>query len=186
MELEELKKNWNIMEERLGNLEMEQRRELNKTVSSKVQQVRERLLRRIVLIIFLVPLLLLFINHHESYSFSPLTWVLMFFFVAIILARQLTWSILLKKIDCLTLTVREVCLAESRFRMSFKIGIAVSLLSAIPLLASMIWDMSRFGDRYMMMGVWTGLAVGSVIGLHKFRKSWRGIKELREAIADLQ
>lgn len=104
----------------------------------------------------------------------------------IILARQLTWSILLKKIDCLTLTVREVCLAESRFRMSFKIGIVVSLLSAIPLLASMIWDMSRFGDRYMMMGVWTGLAVGSVIGLRKFRQSWRGIKELRQAIADLQ
>ena len=29
MELEELKQNWNIMEERLGRLEMEQRQQLN-------------------------------------------------------------------------------------------------------------------------------------------------------------
>ena len=31
MELEELKQNWNIMEERLGRLEMEQHQQLNKT-----------------------------------------------------------------------------------------------------------------------------------------------------------
>ena len=47
MELEELKQNWNIMEERLGRLEMEQRQQLNNKVVSKVKQVQERMLREI-------------------------------------------------------------------------------------------------------------------------------------------
>ena len=42
MELEELKQNWNIMEERLGRLEMEQRQQLNNKVVSKVKQVQDR------------------------------------------------------------------------------------------------------------------------------------------------
>ena len=41
MELEELKQNWNIMEERLGRLEMEQRQQLNSKVVSKVKQVQD-------------------------------------------------------------------------------------------------------------------------------------------------
>lgn len=41
MELEELKQNWNIMEERLGRLEMDQRQpQLNNKVVSKVKKVR--------------------------------------------------------------------------------------------------------------------------------------------------
>ena len=48
--------------------------------------------------------------------------------------------------------------------MSFKVGIAVSVLCAVPLLASMIWDMSQMGDRYILIGAWTGLVVGTLIG----------------------
>ena len=82
--------------------------------------------------------------------------------------------LLLRKIDCLKMTVREACLAESRFRMSFKVGIAVSVLCAVPLLASMIWDMSQMGNRYMLIGVWTGLVVGLLIGIRVFLKHGAG------------
>lgn len=186
MELEDLKKNWNIMEDRLGKLEMEQRHLQTKMVETKVQQVRRRLLGRTSMLIVCLPILLWVIVRHQAYSFSLLTWVLMFLFVVLIIARQVMWWWLLKKIDCLTMTVREVCLMESRFRMAFKAGVAVGVVWAIPLLASMIWDMSEFGDRNMMTGVWTGLAVGGVVGTYKFLRAWRGVKELREAIADLQ
>ena len=84
------------------------------------------------------------------------------------------------------MTVRQVCLAESRFRMSFKVGIAVSVLCAGPLLASMIWDMCQMGDHYLLIGVWTGLVVGMLIGIRLFLKAWSGIKELKEVITDLQ
>lgn len=186
MELEDLKKNWNIMEDRLGKLEMEQRHLQTKTVETKVQQVRRRLLGRTSMLIVCLPILLWVIVRHQAYNFSVLTWVLMFLFVVLIIARQVMWWWLLKKIDCLTMTVREVCLVESRFHMAFKAGVAVGVVWAIPLLASMIWDMSRFGDRYMLIGVWTGLAVGLVVGTHKFLRAWRGVKELRKAISDLQ
>lgn len=186
MELEDLKKNWNIMEGRLDNLEMEQRHLQSKMVETKVQQVRHRLLRRTTMMIVCLPILLWIIVRHQDYNFSVLTWVLMFLFVVLIIARQLIWRSLLKKIDCLTMTVREVCLAESRFHMAFKVGVASGVMWAIPLLASMIWDMSRFGDRYMLVGVWTGLAVGLVVGIYKFLQAWHGVKELRKAIADLQ
>lgn len=186
MELEDLKKNWNIMEERLGKLEMEQRRQLSKTIESKVQQVRKRVLRRFATMVICLPLLLWLIVSHQDYNFSLLTWILLFLFIAVILARQLTWSLLLKKIDCLTMTVHEICLAESRFRMAFKVGIAVSVLCGIPLLASMIWDMSKFGDRYILIGAWAGLVVGAAFGFRLFLKAWQGVKELREVIADLE
>lgn len=92
---------------------------------------------------------------------------------------------LLDKIDCNRMAVREVCLAEARFRLSFKVGIGISVLLAIPMLTGMLWDMNRFGDPYLMAGVWTGLAVGLMLGLRLFFKAWRGVKELREAIDDL-
>lgn len=186
MELEELKQNWNIMEERLGRLEMEQRQRQNKTVNSKLQQVRERLLKRFMMLVIVLPALLWVMGRHDHYSFSLLTWVLLFVFVAVIIARQFTWWLLLKRIDCLKLTVREVCLAESRFHMSFKVGIAVSVLCGVPLLVSMLWDMSEFGDPYVMIGAWTGLVIGLLAGLRLFLRAWRGVKELREAITDLQ
>ena len=57
MELEELKQNWNIMEERLGRLEMEQRQQLNNKVVSKVKQVQDRVLRRFTVLILCLPLM---------------------------------------------------------------------------------------------------------------------------------
>lgn len=186
MELEELKQNWNIMEEKLGRLEMEQRQLLNKTVNSKVKQVQDRVLRRFTIVVICLPFFCWYIIHKQMCDFSLSTWILLFLFVAVIIARQFTWMLLLRKIDCLKMTVREVCLAESRFRMSFKVGIAVSVLCAVPLLASMIWDMAEFGNRSILIGAWTGLVVGLLIGLRLFFKAWSGIKELREAISDLQ
>jgi len=186
MELEDLKKDWTDMEERLGKLEMEHRELMNKTIVSKVEQVRERVLRRFLIVVFCLPFLCWFMVRHQAFNFSLLTWILMFVFVAVITARQITWWWLLKSIDCLKMTVRDVCLTENRFRMSFKIGIAVSVVCAIPLLASMMWDMSKAGDQYVLIGMWTGLFVGLLIGIRLFFRAWRGVKELREAIADLK
>ena len=183
---EELKQNWNIMEERLGRLEMDQRQQLNNKVVSKVKKVQDRVLRRFTIVVLCLPFFSWHIVHNQMCDFSMLTWILLFLFVAVILARQLTWMLLLRKIDCLKMTVREVCLAESRFRMSFKVGIAVSVLCAVPLLVSMIWDMSQMGDHYLLIGVWTGLVVGMLIGIRLFLKAWSGIKELKEVITDLQ
>ena len=163
MELEELKQNWNIMEERLGRLEMEQRQQQNSKVVSKVKQVQDRVLRRFTVLVLCLPLMSWFLVRNQVYDFSVLTWILLFLFVVVILARQLTWMLLLRKIDCLKMTVREVCLAESRFRMSFKVG-----------------------DRYILIGAWTGLVIGLLIGIRLFLKAWSGIKELKEAITDLQ
>ena len=60
MELEELKQNWNIMEERLGRLEMEQRQQLNSKVVSKVKQVQDRVLRRFTVLVLCLPLMCCF------------------------------------------------------------------------------------------------------------------------------
>lgn len=185
MELEEMKKNWNAMEERLGKLEMDTRELLNKTVDNKVKQMRQRLFFRLTFIVFFLPFFLWALVRHADYDFSVLTWTFMSLFVVVVALRQFAWMWLLSRIDCLKMSVREVCLAESRFRMAFKIGIAVSVLCGIPLLASMIWDMSSFGDRYILIGAWTGLCIGLLLGLRLFFKAWRGVKELREAIMDL-
>ena len=55
MELEELKQNWNIMEERLGRLEMDQRQQLNNKVVSKVKKVQDRVLRRFTIVVICLP-----------------------------------------------------------------------------------------------------------------------------------
>lgn len=186
MELEDLKKNWNVMEERLGRLEIENRKLLHKAVKSKVEQMRQKLLLRLTFIVFLMPMLLWQITRQDEFEFSPLTWGLVGVFLLVILIRQCTWAYLLNRIDCGRMAVREVCLAEARFRQSFKLGIAVSVLLAIPMLVSMIGDMIRFGNPYIVYGAWTGLVVGLILGLRLFFRAWNGVKELREAIADLE
>lgn len=185
MELEELKKNWNMMEERLERLEMENRKLLHKAVKNKVEQMRQKLLLRLTFIVFLLPMLLWQLARQEEFKFSPLTWGLMGVFLVTILIRQCTWAYLLNKIDC-GMPVREVCLAEVRFRQSFKVGIAVSVLLAIPMLASMIGDMISFGNPYIVCGAWTGFVVGLILGLRLFFRAWNGVKELREAIEELE
>ena len=62
MELEELKQNWNIMEERLGRLEMDQRQQLNNKVVSKVKKVQDRVLRRFTIVVLCLP----FFSWHRS------------------------------------------------------------------------------------------------------------------------
>ncbi|MDE6347387.1 MAG: hypothetical protein K2L60_01650 [Bacteroides sp.] len=186
MELENLKKNWNIMEERLGRLEIENRKLLHRAVDSKVKQMRQRLLLRLTFIVFLLPMLLWQITRQNEFEFSPLTWGLVSLFLVTILIRQCTWAYLLNRIDCNRMAVREVCLAEARFRQSFKVGIGVSVLLAIPMLAGMLWDINHLGDPYILAGAWTGLAVGVILGLRLFFKAWNGVKELQEAIADLE
>lgn len=180
-----MKKDWNVMEERLGRLEIENRRLLHKAVDSKVNQMRQRLLLRLTFVVFLLPLFLWNTVRYSEYNFSIRTWVMVCLFVVIIAIRQFTWMYLLNKIDCNRMAVREACLAEARFRLSFKVGIAVSVLFAIPMLTGMMWDMSRFGNSYMLAGAWTGLVVGLMLGLRLFFKAWNGVKELREAIEDL-
>ena len=59
MELEELKQNWNIMEERLRRLEMDQRQQLNNKVVSKVKKVQDRVLRRFTIVVICLPFFLL-------------------------------------------------------------------------------------------------------------------------------
>lgn len=185
MELEDLKNNWAAMTERLDRLEIENRKQLHKAVDSKVRQMRQRLLLRLTFVVFLLPLFLWNIMRHAEYNFSIQTWVMVCLFVVAIGIRQFIWMYLLDKIDCNRMAVREVCLAEARFRLSFKVGIGISVLLAIPMLTGMLWDMNRFGDPYLMAGAWTGLAVGLMLGLRLFFKAWRGVKELREAIDDL-
>lgn len=186
MELQELKKNWNIMDERLSQLDMESCQLKTKTVDEKLKQMRNRLFLRVTFVVFFLPLSFSYLSHYAELQFSLLTWILLLIFVAIVISRQFTWMWLLKKIDCTRMTVREVFLAENRFRIAFKIGIGLSAVCAIPLLASMIWDMAGAGDRYLLVGAWTGLAVGLLIGIRMFLKAWRGVKELKEAVADLK
>lgn len=185
MELDELKKNWNVMEERLGQLEMELRQQQQKTVSSKLQRVRERIFRRFYTIAF-IPLLFWLSGQLGYCTFSQLTWILLFVFMAVIVARQFTWWLLLKRIDCLKMTVREIYLAESRFRMFFKLGVTVGVLCMIPVLVSMVRDLLELDDRSMLTGMWGGFVAGLVVGSRVFFKSWSRIQELRKAIADLQ
>ncbi|MCD8093774.1 MAG: hypothetical protein LUF01_13500 [Bacteroides sp.] len=186
MELEDLKKDWNEMEERLGRLEMETHQLKHKAVNSKVEQMRKRLLLRQTFFVLFLPWFFYQIVRNSEFDFSTLTWSLLGVFIVAILVRQLVWLLLLRKIDCLRQTVREVCLVENRFRLSFKVGIVGCLICAIPLLVSLIWDIAGMGDKYLLIGAWTGLAVGLLLGIRLFLKAWRGVKELREAIADLE
>ena len=185
MELEDLKKNCSEMEERLGRLEMENRQLQHKTVNSKVEQMKKRLLLRQTFFVLFLPWFFYQVVRNSGFDFSTLTWSLLGVFIVAILLRQLIWLLLLRKVNCMEQTVREVCLAESRFRISFKIGIAACMVCAIPLLISLIWDIAGMGDRYLLYGAWAGLVVGLLLGIRLFLKAWRGVKELREAIREI-
>ncbi|MBP3356149.1 MAG: hypothetical protein J6K95_03170 [Rikenellaceae bacterium] len=186
MELEEMKENWRFMEKRLEQLEMDNLRLVHENVRSKVEQLRRRLLLRLWFVVLLLPMVLYGMNRNLGLDFSPFTRWAMTVFVVFVAVRQLVFMTLLERIDPVTMTVREVVLAENRFRMSFKLGVMVGLGLAAGMLAGMIHDFYGMGDRMLVAGAWWGLGVGVIVGLRVFLKAWRSIGELRRAIADLR
>ncbi len=186
MELEEMKENWRFMEKRLAQLEMDNLRLVHENVRSKVEQLRRRLLLRLWFVVLLLPMVLYGMSRDSGLDFSLFTRWAMTVFVLFVAVRQLVFTTLLERIDPVTMTVREVVLAENRFRMSFKLGVMVGLGLAACLLAGMIHDFYGSGDRVLVESAWWGVGVGAVIGLRVFLRAWRSIGELRRAIADLR
>lgn len=186
MELEEMKKNWNMMEERLERIEVKNQQQLTAKIKSTLGNLKKNLLFKLTFVVLFIPFWLQLATLNSGMEFSTLTWVLMTWFVIFILIRQSYWYFLVKKIDCLQMSVREVCMVESRFQLAFKVGMLVSVASAVPLLTSLIYDIAGFGNLYMLYGAWTGLALGLVLGIRLFLKAWGSVKELRETIANLK
>ena len=188
MEQDELKMNWTMIEERLAHLEMNDRKLLKENVNSKLERMRRRLLVNpyIFLLLGITPFCLNTVVNEIGYDFSLLTYILFVTFTLGIVFRQFYFAWLLKRIDCVRMPVREICLAEHRFRLAFNVGIVASLVLAAFLMTSLIWDLSKMGDPHVMLGAWVGLVIGSIIGYFKFRKVYRSVQELQKSIADLE
>lgn len=187
MELEELKKNWELVEKRLERLERLESEHGSKvdydTMRSTVERLKRRVLRQ-SFILCLVPLNFWLLNCNQRGIVSIWTWAMVALFVCLVAAGLLHRWRLLERLECRNLSVRETCLVENRFRRSFKIGIMVNVPCALLVLACLGIDFAAVNE-YLLTGLLTGMLVGIPLGVVIFLRVWREVKELRRQVEAL-
>lgn len=186
MELEDLKKNWELVEKRLERLEQQQEQEQQHvayhSMQSTVKRLKQRLLRQSC-ILWLVPLNFWLVDRNYDGFLSLRTWVMLALFFGLVVGQLLHKWWLLERLDSLECSVREACVAANRFRRSFKVGVMVNVPYALLLLASLELDFASADDSlvsdYMQTGFLVGLLIGLPLGVVIFLRAWRDVKELR-------
>lgn len=186
MELEDLKKNWELVEKRLERLEQQQEQERQHvayhSMQSTVKRLKQRLQRQSC-ILWLVPLNFWLVDRNYDGLLSLRTWVMLALFFGLVVGQLLHKWLLLERLDSLECSVREACVTANRFRRSFKVGVMVNVPYALLLLASLELDFASAADSlvsgYMQAGFLVGLLIGLPLGVVIFLRAWRDVKELR-------
>lgn len=187
MELEDIKKNWAVMEKRLERLEMESNQRLHENVNNRLKRVRGLFLRPFgTAFLCFTPFIYLYADIRNEPGFSLLTWCLLLFSIASSLFWEIYWVRQLNKIDCMSMTVHEICLSASRFQLSFVEGMRFGAIIGLLSVSSIIWDSLHMNDSFFIVIVLVGGIVGLVIGIFNARKMNKSINELQKSIADLQ
>lgn len=187
MEMEELKKNWKLVEKRLERLELEHENVDYNAMRSTVERLRQRTLRQLA-ILCPVPLNLWLVSQNYSGLFSAWTWAMTALFIGIGAAKLLyRWR--LERLDDQRLSVREACITANRFRQLFKAGTMLGIACALPLLGSIWLDFASAGDtqvsKYLQEGFLAGVLIGLPLGVRIFLRAWREIKELYNQVKRL-
>lgn len=198
MELEDLKKNWELVEKRLERLEQQQEQEQQHRGRRQpdydaMQDTVKRMKRRIgwqSSILCLVPLnFWLASQNYTGGLFSTWTWAIITLFIGVGAAKLIYRWRLLERLDSQHLPVREACIAANRFRQSFKTGTMFGIACALPLLVSIWLDFSSAGDaqvsKYLQEGFLAGLLIGIPLGVRVFLRAWREVKELQRQVEEL-
>lgn len=192
MELEDLKKNWNDLNDRLDRTDERLRALTCKAVRERADDLRRRTERRLWLPLVaagMLPLLFYNLNRMTDWTLGTPFAVSLALFVIVSVADSIALLVRLHDIDPVRSTVSEICRRTRALRRHLLWGFAVQFTLMLVLILLLITDLeqSNLPDvEYMMYGFWFGLAVGLPIGIRRFMKIYGDVVEMERTFGDAE
>ncbi len=181
MELEDLKKGWKEMENRIDRLEGELKMERHKKTTSARDRLEWRF-RILAIICFVTPIS--FRPLMGMAQFSDRTEILFCIFFIIMGILCALKSRQIANLDLNQQSLKETLIKvqkdQKRYRYKPLIGIAL----ATPVLLSIIADVYAANEPYAMYGIYGGLFFGSLLGLFIRRRIMREWEAMRKALEE--
>ena len=178
--LDDIKEMWLNMNERIRNLEDENKKLAERIMRVDYHSVQEKLIRKYIAFIIVEAVMIVFTTLffiynpyiNEQYRMITLVYWNLFFLMEVMFDGYLMLQI--RKIDVCSATLREVAArAASNWRLH-KIGIIIGLPFAFG--AILLLALAINADEFVIYGMITGGIIGSIIGivqLLKFRNYYK-------------
>ena len=186
MELEELKKGWKEMDERMEKLESENDKLVNMITQKRATSALQRLTREyqmMTAICLLAPSYFMLTQHHMEGLGDWCLYLFVIFFLVMAIHKSFIWR-KLSRMDYKQMTVKEALISTYKLEKYQKTGTLIGISLAVPLLICFMVELYRLHEMYAFYGAWCGLVVGLLIGLRIRRRIKRDIKEMRAALND--
>ncbi len=170
MELEDLKRGWRELDERMAAVEARAHATAMDVACERIRSSRARLVKTTYLPMIgvcLLPMMICGVFRELGVDPGPVFYIFLFLFVAAVLVNHTTILLLLRGMDPVGRTVRESCADVLRLRRHFLCGVAVKVTLAVPVIVSLC--VAFYGiDPWIDWGMIAGLAVGIAAGVRIF------------------
>ncbi len=185
MDIDEMKRQWQLMELRVEQLEENNRRLQSRIVGDRFTSLRGKLLIRyrvMIVVCVISPVWLLLID--DIFEVGALVNICYASFFAI--TAVCNWRVfsLLRKLDYTSMTVKEVLMAATNMEIVRHRMKRLSWVLAIPLLVMLFCSFYATGNNGLIYGAWVGLALGGIVGTIIDRKTRRLISSMRQTLAN--
>ena len=181
MELEDLKKGWKEMENRIDRLEGELKMERHKKRTSARDRLEWRF-RILTCICFVTPISFRPLMGMAQFSNRTLILFSIFFIImGIICALK---SIRIAKLDMSQQSLKETLIKVQKEEKLFRYKPLIGITLAAPVLLSIIADVYAANEPYAMYGIYGGLFFGSLLGLFIRRRIMREWEAMRQALEE--
>lgn len=181
MELEDLKKGWKEMENRIDRLEGELKMERHKKRTSARDRLEWRF-RILTCICFVTPISFRPLMGMAQFSNRTLILFSIFFIImGIICAFK---SIRIAKLDMSQQSLKETLIKVQKEEKLFRYKPLIGIALATPVLLSIIADVYAANEPYAMYGIYGGLFFGSLLGLFIRRRIMREWEAMRQALEE--
>ena len=181
MELEDLKKGWKEMENRIDRLEGELKMERHKKRTSARDRLEWRF-RILTCICFVTPISFRPLMGMAQFSNRTLVLFSIFFIImGIICALK---SIRIAKLDMSQQSLKETLIKVQKEEKLFRYKPLIGITLAAPVLLSIINDINVLNEPIALYGVYGGLFIGVLFGLLIRRRIMREWKAVRQALEE--
>ncbi|WP_455672221.1 hypothetical protein [Phocaeicola sp.] len=186
MELEELKKGWKEMGERMDKIEKTNDELLGKITQNRATSARQRLKREyqmMTAVCFMAPSWLAIAQRNMEELGDWIVYLFLVFFLVMAANKGFVWW-KLSRMDYQKMTIKEALISTYQLEKYQKRGTLIGIGLAIPLLVCFMVNLYLMHEVYAFYGAWLGLVFGLWLGLRIHRRIKKEIKEMRDALQD--
>jgi O-antigen/teichoic acid export membrane protein len=187
MELDEIKKSWSELNQRLEKTEVLNKRLINEMLNTRHQSAKDKLMRFEVAFLILCIVFTGFTIASSFAGFYALSTIIILSSVFVLCGLWQVYKIvLLNRMHIDTCSTTELLQKAIRFKVITRMRTVVGLILIVPLFVLLVVLDKNLNNTAVITGVVVGASVGLSIGLLLFFKKMKNIDSLIKSYKDLK